>query len=59
MRYDDDGDGEDVGLRQLLLVAATKGIYIKAARVLPPRTNRRQTTNKRGTERKHSQLCVV
>ena len=54
--YDDDGHGIDVGLRLLPLAAV-----IMAARVLPPQTNRRRMTKKRGTrgENTHSQLCVV
>ena len=53
-RYDDDGRGIDVGLRLILLAAVTM-----AARALPPQTNRRRTTKKRGTGRNYSQLCVV
>ena len=40
-RYDDDGDGKDVGLRLMLLAAVTM-----AARALPPLTNRRRMTKK-------------
>ena len=36
-RYDDDGHGEDVGLRLLLLAAV-----IMAVRALPPQMNRRR-----------------
>ena len=46
--------GTDVGLRLLVLAAV-----IMAARALPPQTNRRRIKKKRGTERKHSQFCVV
>ena len=41
-RYDDDGDGEDVWLRLLLLLAA----LIMATRTLPPQTNRRRMSKK-------------
>ena len=45
--YDDDGHGEHVGLRLLLLVAVSM-----TARALSPQTNRRRMTKKRGTGRK-------
>ena len=38
-RYDDRSDGEDVGVRLLLLAAV-----MMAARALPPQTNRRRMT---------------
>ena len=41
-RYDDDGHGEDVGLRLLLLAAV-----IMAARALPPQMNRRRTKKRK------------
>ena len=53
-RYDDDGDGNDVGLRLLLLAAVTM-----AARALPPQTSRRRMTKKIGTGRTLSQLFIV
>ena len=57
MRYDDNGDGKDVGFRLLLLAAV-----IIAARALPPQnkqTSNRRMTNNRGAGRKYSQLRVV
>ena len=50
---DDDGDGKDVGLRLPLLAAV-----MMAARALPPQTDRRRMTKKRGPGRKRSQLWV-
>ena len=44
--YDDDGHGEHVGLRLLLLVAVSM-----TARALSPQTNRRRMTKKRGAGR--------
>ena len=40
-RYDDDGHGDNVGLRLLLLAAV-----ILVARALPPQTNRRRMTKR-------------
>ena len=41
-RYDDDGDGKDVGLRLLLLA-----VVLMSARALSPQANRRRMTKKR------------
>ena len=54
-RYDDDGDGKDVGLRRPVLAAAV----MMAARAFPPQTNRHQMAKKKGAGRKYSQLFVV
>ena len=53
-RYDDDGHGKHVGLKLPLLAAV-----IVAARALPPQTKTNVEWQKKGTGRKHSQLCVV
>ena len=52
--YEDDGHGNDVGLRRLLPAAV-----IMAARALLPQTSRRWMTNKRGARRNYSQPWVV
>ena len=49
MRYDDHGDGKDVGLRLPLLAAD-----MMAARVPPPPTNILRMSRKRGAGRKYS-----
>ena len=52
-RYDDDSDGQYVGMGLLLLAV------VMAARALHPQTSRRRRTRKRDKRRKHSQICVV